>query len=54
MQKYAFYVQKYMQKYVKLRTVLANHAKICKKYARNMQEICNEIMQKYAKIYAET
>ena len=40
MHKYAFYMQKYMQKYVKIRTV---SAKTC----RNMQEICKN-MQKYA------
>ena len=48
-QKDAFYMQKYKQKYVKIRTVFSKNiqkqqSEIRKKYARNM----NFFMQKYA------
>ena len=50
MQKYAFYMQKYMQKYVKIRTISAktciNMQEICKEYARNMH-FYMENMQTY-------
>ena len=66
MQSYAFYMQTYMQKYVKIRTVLAKHAEICTKYAQNMQLyaikyaiICKNMLkcafytQKYMQKYAK-
>ena len=46
MHKYLFYMQKYMQKHVKIKTVLTKHAEICKKYAKIYIFICTN-MQKY-------
>ena len=64
MLKYAFYRQKYMQRHVKIRTVLAktcrNIPEISKKYAKMCSCICTNMQNmqfKYAKlckIYVKT